>query len=49
MIIVSDRYRTQTKNLDDCIDKLYASIVDAVSEDLPGKTSAETRLRVKEL
>ncbi|TPX34401.1 hypothetical protein SmJEL517_g02974 [Synchytrium microbalum] len=44
-VITSDRYRTQHKNLEDCIDKLYGTIVEASV--LPAETSPETRQRVR--
>ncbi|KAJ3115649.1 hypothetical protein HDU96_000267 [Phlyctochytrium bullatum] len=48
-IIMSDRHRTQSKNLSDCIEKLHAIIQEAIKSEMPKETSPETIERIKEL
>ena len=47
MIIASDRHRTQTQNLEDCIGKLYALMIKA--GELPKETSEEQKKKVATL
>jgi len=47
LVISSDRSRTQTANLKDCLEKLYKIIMRC--SELPGETDPKTVLRVQNL
>ncbi|KAJ3102511.1 hypothetical protein HDU97_000470 [Phlyctochytrium planicorne] len=49
MILMSDRYRTQSQNVTDCITKLHALILESAESLIPKETSPETLERIKEL
>ncbi|ORZ33389.1 hypothetical protein BCR44DRAFT_1371949, partial [Catenaria anguillulae PL171] len=44
LLVSSDKFRTQRQNIDECIDKLYAMIVEAGY--IPRETSAQQRKKV---